>query len=114
MAFLFEKLNVYQKVLDFADEINNISQAFPKGSWYFVDQLSRASVSISVNIAEGNGRFHKNDGFHFFRIARGSAFECVPLLELCKRRKWLVDNDYQRLRDKLIEISKMLSGLAKD
>ena len=114
MAFLFEKLNVYQKALDFADEINNISQAFLKGSWYFVDQLSRASVSISVNIAEGNGRFHKNDRFHFFRIARGSAFECVPLLELCKRRKWLVDNDHQRLRDKLIEISKMLSGLTKD
>ena len=39
--FLFEKLNVYQKALDFADQINNISQAFPKGSWYFVDQLSR-------------------------------------------------------------------------
>ena len=38
MVFLFEKLNVYQKALDFADEINNISQAFPKGSWYFVDQ----------------------------------------------------------------------------
>ena len=112
--FLFEKLNVYQKALDFADEIHNISQAFPKGSWYFVDQLGRASVSISVNIAEGNGRFHKNDRFNFFRIARGSAFECVPLLDLCRLRKWLADNDHQRLRAQLIEISKMLSGLAKE
>lgn len=111
--FLFEKLKVYQKALDFADEINNISQAFPKGSWYFVDQLNRASVSISINIAEGNGRFHKNDRFDFFRIARGSAFECVPLLDLCKRRKWMSDSDHSRLRSKLIEISKILSGLVK-
>jgi len=112
--FLFEKLNVYQKALDFAEEINNVSQTFPKGSWYFVDQLGRASVSISVNIAEGNGRFHKNDRHNFFRIARGSAFECVPLLDLCKRRKWLAENDHARLREELIEISKTLSGLAKD
>lgn len=56
MPFLFEKLDVYQKSLQFAEEISKTTDSFPKGNYYLIDQLNRAALSISTNIAEGNGR----------------------------------------------------------
>jgi four helix bundle protein len=73
--------------------------------------LNRASVSISANIAEGNGRFTKPDRRHFFGIARGSVQECVPLLELARRRNLIDDATHAGLKGHLEEISRMLSGL---
>jgi four helix bundle protein len=90
MAFMFENLEVYQKALDFTDDITTLTAAFPRGYYFLADQLNRASVSIATDLAEGNGRFTKADRKNFFVIASGSAQECVPLLELA-RRKGLVD-----------------------
>ncbi len=86
MAFTFEKLLVYQRAIDFADDICSATEQFTRGYGFLVDQLNRAALSISANIAEGNGRFTKADRKNFFIIARGSTQECVPLLELAKRR----------------------------
>ena len=111
MPFLFEKLEVYQKAIIIADEISGLTEEFRKGTYYLADQLNRASLSIATNIAEGNGRFQKADRIHFFRIARGSAFECVPIIEICKRRKLIKEEICVVLKEKLDEIGKMLSGL---
>ncbi|MBF0483214.1 MAG: four helix bundle protein [Candidatus Omnitrophica bacterium] len=111
MAFLFENLEVYKKAITFADEISVLTDNFVKGNYYLVDQLNRAALSIAANIAEGNGRFHKADRKNFFIISRGSAFECVPILELCKRKNLINEEKAQVLKDKLDEICKMLSGL---
>ena len=111
MAFSFEKLIVYQKAVDFADEICATTSEFPNGYYFLRDQLNRASLSISSNIAEGNGRFTKNDRKHFFIIARGSVQECVPLLELAARREFLNTERRETLKNDLEEISKMISGL---
>jgi hypothetical protein len=56
MPFLVGKLAVYQKALSFAERISSLTADFPRGSWYVADQLNRASLSISRNMAEGNGR----------------------------------------------------------
>ena len=53
MAFAFEKLIVYQKSVDLADQVTEITGAFPRGFYFLADQLNRASLSISANIAEG-------------------------------------------------------------
>jgi len=111
MVFAFEKLNVYQKAVDFADEICTLTCKFPNGYYFLRDQLNRASLSISANIAEGNGRFTKNDRKYFFGIARGSVQECVPLLELASRREFLNIESHKSLKNELEEIAKMLSGL---
>ena len=79
MAFAFEKLIVYQKSVDFADQICLRSESFPRGYGFLADQINRASLSISANIAEGNGRFTAPDRRNFFGIARGSLQECVPI-----------------------------------
>jgi four helix bundle protein len=80
VTFQFEKLQVYQKSLDFADEICSTTEQFSRGYGFLVDQLNRAALSFPANIAEGNGRFTKADRKNFFIIARGSVQECVPLL----------------------------------
>jgi hypothetical protein len=69
MAFAFEKLLVYQKAVDFADQVCARSESFPRGYGFLSDQLNRASLSIAANIAEGNGRFTKPDRKNFFGIA---------------------------------------------
>jgi len=111
MPFLFEKLQVYQTAVNFAENISNLTESFPKGNRYLIDQINRASISISLNIAEGNGRFHPKDRKNFFYIARGSAHECVPLLELCKRKGLIDESHHAQLIADLEQITKMLSGL---
>jgi len=111
MAFAFEKLTVYQKSVDFADHVSRLTSDFPRGFYYLTDQLNRASLSISANLAEGNGRFTKPDRKNFFGIARGSVQECVPLLELARRRNLISSENHQKLKSDLEEIAKMISGL---
>jgi four helix bundle protein len=111
MAFIFEKLDVYRKAVDFADKVSEMTKDFQRGNYYLADQLNRASLSISTNIAEGNGKFHKADRVNFFRIARGSAFECVPILEICKRKKLIAEDMNESLKKEIEDICKMLSGL---
>lgn len=111
MAFIFEKLDVYRKAIDFADKICELTKDFAKGNYYLADQLNRASLSISANIAEGNGRYHKADRINFFRIARGSGFECVPILEIRKRKKLISEDLNETLKTEVEDICKMLSGL---
>ena len=113
MAFAFEKLYVYQKAVDFTDIVATLTEHFPKGYGYLTNQLNRASLSIAANIAEGNGRFTKADRRNFFGIARGSLQECVPLLELARRRNLVEDKVHQELKLQLEEIARMLSGLIK-
>ena len=111
MAFAFEKLLVYQRSIDFSDRVCQISQTFPRGFYFLVDQLNRAALSIAANIAEGNGRFTVRDRRNFFGIARGSVQECVPLLELAKRRGLIDVATHSQMKDHLEQIAKMLSGL---
>jgi four helix bundle protein len=114
MSFLFENLNVYNLSLEFHDKIIKLCKNNSmRGFYHLVDQLKRASLSISLNIAEGNGRFHKNDRRNFFLIARWSAFECVPVLSIFLRNKLISNTEADELRDDIDHISKMLTGLIK-
>jgi len=108
---MFENLGVYQKAIVFADEISDLTEGFSKGNYYLTDQLNRAALSIATNIAEGNGRYSKADRKNFFRISRGSAFECVPILEICTRKGLIKAENGIVLKGELEEICKMLSGL---
>jgi four helix bundle protein len=113
MSFIFEKLVVYQEAVNLAEKINKLTEAFSRGSYYLSDQLNRAVTSIALNIAEGNGRFHKNDRNNFFYIARGSVHECVPLIELVYRKGLMLIEAKKELSEKLETIAKMISGLIK-
>ena len=113
MPFAVENLQVYRKAVDFADEVLAATEHFPRGYGFLADQLNRASVSIAANLAEGNGRFTKPDRKHFFGIARGSILECLPLLELAARRALVDAERHERLRGRLEELGRMISGLIR-
>jgi len=111
MAFMFEKLEVYQKSVDFADEVAALTEGFPRGYGFLVDQLTRAALSIATNLAEGNGRFTKPDRRYFFTIACGSAQECVTLIEVGRRRGHVQQPAALARKERLEVIAKMIRGL---
>lgn len=107
----FERLHVYQKALDFSLIIYSITDSWPKNEIFgLTSQLRRASVSISLYIAEGSSRT-KKEFLHFLDISRGSAYECIPLLTLARKRSLLNEKDHQKCYDTVIELTKMISGL---
>ena len=88
----FKELVVWQKSMDFVDEVYALQREFPKPEVYGLgDQLRRAVVSIPSNIAEGHGRGSRKDYVHFLAIARGSVYETVTQLNIAKRQGYLTD-----------------------
>jgi len=104
MTFAFEKLRVYQKSVDFADAVCTSTEQFQCGYGFQVNQLNRASLSISSNFDEGNGRFTKADRKHFFGIARASVLQRVPQLELARRRGLIDESKHAEFKSKLLTL----------
>ena len=74
--FNFEKLDVWQKAIDFADFVNSVTRAVPADECFgLTNPMRRAGVSISSSSAEGSARFSPNDDARFLEIATGSGFE---------------------------------------
>lgn len=108
----FEKLEVWQLSIKFSSEIYKITREFPKNENFGLkDQLRRASVSIASNIAEGAGRYHKQDFIRFLRIAIGSTYECVTELFIAKNEKYIAPREFFDLYEKSTRICMMLNKL---
>lgn len=108
--FNFEQFPVYVKSEQVYQKLGEVF-ANKNISLSLKDQLRRATSSIVLNIAEGAGRFHKNDKKNFYLIARGSANECVAILRLLKIENHVSDSLFDDIYADLTEIGKMLSGL---
>ena len=109
--FPFENTEVYKKAMDFVKLCRQIIKALPKSYYTDGDQLKRASLSVCNNYAEGYGRWGKKDKKYFYSIARGSAFECVPVLTLLHKEDFISDKKINTLRDCIMQVTKMLSGM---
>ena len=112
--FNFEKLDVWQKAIDFANLVYNQTRAFPAEERFgLTNQLRRAAVSISSNIAEGSSRSSKSDFARFLEIAAGSVFEVVSQPFIAQRQGFWSDVQFRRIYNDAEELSRMLSGLRK-
>ena len=111
--FDFEKLDVYKVALEFCAEIEELIKVLPRSDFALIDQLKRAALSISLNIAEGSGRFHDKDRRQFYFVSRGSAFECVPILTILETKKLISKEIHANFREKLTRIVQMLTKLAQ-
>ncbi len=108
----FRKYTVWQEAVDFATYVYDVSSKMP---WFekkgLCDQLQRAAVSISSNIAEGAARATDADFARFLDFALGSAFEVETQLTIAKNVKYIDDSLYERLIQKLSSVERQLNGL---
>ena len=112
LLFDHEKLNVYQASLKFVALAETVLEKIPKPlpAW---SQLDRASTSIPLNIAEGNGKFTSPDRCRFFDTARGSALECAACLNVWVAKRKLNKDEIFEGKAILAQIVSMLVGLIK-
>lgn len=113
VIFNFEKLNVYQKSLDFVDEIYHLVKSFPKEELYgFSSQYKRAALSISLNIGEGQGSSDAQFN-RYLNIALDSLKECVVCSTVAQRQSYITKAQDDESRAKLQELAKMIQGIKK-
>lgn len=112
--FNFERLEVWQKAIAFADEVYAVTRSLPTDERFgLTSQMRRAAVSISSNIAEGSSRFSNNDFARFIEYATGSVFEVVSQSRIGLNQKFLTQDEHDRLYQLAEEQSRMLSGLRR-
>ena len=108
--FDHEKLKVYQAAIRFVAWSTELLAQIPSKA-AVKDQLDRASTSVPLNIAEGNGKFAIKDRCRFLDFARGSALECAACLDVIVAKKLLDESAIQLGKAQLLEIVSMLMGL---
>jgi four helix bundle protein len=113
-VFKFEKLDVWKKAVDLHATISQLSRSIDQKDQFSIgEQIRRASLSISTNIAEGTGRESVREARYFFNIAKGSVYEVVSLLYVMRKSGYVADDIYCALYEQCDEIARMLRGMMK-
>ena len=107
-----EKLEVYRASLEFITWTVPLLSKLP-GSASVRNQLDRASTSVPLNIAEGNGKFTSADPCRFFDIARGSALESAACLDVMVAKSLSTVEEIEAGKTMLVKIVSMLFGLIR-
>jgi len=111
----FEKLDVWERAIEYADLIYNVSREFPSEERFgLTRQLRGSAVSVSSNIAEGSSRSSDTDLARFIEIAYGSLLESVSELQIAKRQQYLKTNEFEESYQKAETLAKMLSGFRRN
>ena len=114
MKILFdhEKLDVYREAISFCAWVGAFLETISSKT-AAKDQLDRASTSIPLNIAEGNGKFSQRDRARFLEMARGSALESAACLDVLVARRFTTPENVLPAKENLVRIVQMLIGLLK-
>lgn len=108
----FREYSVWQEAVDYATYVYKVTSEMP---WFekkgLCDQLQRAVVSISSNIAEGASRPSNVEFAHFLDFALGSAFEVETQLTISKNVGYIEQSLYDELMAKLFSIECQLNAL---
>ena len=113
MKFGYEDLEVWKRAVDYACQVIDTTQSLRTSGRHFliIEQAEAAAVSISMNLAEGKGRYSKKEFIQFCYIARGSLYETMTLVEIFSRKKWIPVEDFLSLKNEAYEIAAMIKGL---
>jgi len=97
MAFRFEGLRVWQEALRLCNEIDTLTEAFPKKELYSLSsQIKRAADSVVLNIAEGSTGQSIPEYKRFLKIALRSGIEVVACLFIAKTRNYISQEIFQK------------------
>ena len=111
-GFNFEKLDVWQRAVDLAAFIYDVTGKFPSDERFGItSQMRRATVSVSSNIAEGSSRSSRQDFARFVELAVGSLYELVSQGFIAQKQGFLDEQVFQKLYSDSEELIRMLSGL---
>ena len=111
-VFGYRKLIAYQKAKEVVKRTYNLLRKFPAEERYAMcDQLRRASISISSNIAEGVNRYSVKDKSHFIEMAYGSLMEVSSQMEIAEELGYITAEDRLSMDLLIEEVARLLSGL---
>lgn len=114
MAKTFQDLKIWQEAHSITLEIYRLAKNFPKEELYsLADQIKRSSGSVAANIAESFGRVGVADIRKFLCQARASLLETINHLILARDLEYIIDNDFQRLSNRLYGLEKGIASYSK-
>lgn len=109
MSFKFEKLIIWQKAMDFGEDINQLTVKFPKKEIYnLTSQILRAVDSIALNIAEGSIEQSNAEFNRFLGYSVRSLAEVVTCLYKAHKRKYINDNEFNLNYQKAFDLMNMM------
>ena len=107
----FEELDVYRESRKFRAKIYKLVKELPSEEKYnLANQMRRAALSITNNIAEGHGRYFYQENIQFCRISRGSLMELIDDLNICIDEKYKRVDYLTELKEEAYKIIRMLNG----
>ena len=110
----FTDLKVWVESHKLVIMVYKVTKSFPKDEQFgLTNQLRRASVSITSNIAEGFGRRSLKDRVNFYTISLGSLYEVQNQLMISKDIGLIEHKLWNDFENQIILVSKMLNGLIK-
>lgn len=111
-TYSFENLEVWKKSRELVFYVYQIQSAFPHYEKYGLgDQLRRAVVSVSSNIAEGNAGYSAKEQVHFIEIAIGSLMEVYCQIVLAYDLKYITEEQLNKCNERIETVLKLLNGL---
>ena len=111
-VFGYRKLIAYQKGKEVVKKTYMLLKKFPSEERYALcDQLRRASVSITSNIAEGVNRYSVKDKAHFIEMAFGSLMEVSSQFEIAEELGYITVVERMSIDELIREEARLLSGL---
>ena len=110
----FETLEVWIKGRELRKEVSFFTKQFPKEEKYrLIDQMIRASRSVTANIAEGYGRFHYQENIQYCRQARGSLYELVDHLTVALDENYIDREMFSKTKSEIFGTIKLINGYIK-
>lgn len=111
-VYSFERLDIWPEIRKLVNEVYKVTKDFPKEEMFgIVNQIRRAVVSVSSNLAEGTSRTSSKDQAHFTQIAYSSLMEVLSQLIISYDLNFINEEQYHGFRDKIEAITPRLSRL---
>ncbi len=105
-------MDIWQLGINLADSVYDITEKFPKSQAFgLTQQMQRAGISVSSNIAEGYNRNSKKEFSHFLDYTRGSLGELDTQLQIALNRKFITIDNFELMQELCDRISKMVWAL---
>ena len=110
----FEDLEVYQVAREFRKEMYRVSWRLPElEKFALADQIRRAAVSLTNNIAEGHGRYHYLDQLRFLLQARGSLEELMDDLNFCGDEVYIPESELCPIKQLGWRVHSLINGYGR-